>query len=139
MFKRRFWVASIVLLTIFFINLYGLYEDGFSKKYYFVTETEHLVASFFLAMWLSSFSRSIYFILSGVAIFTVFWESIEYSIALEPTIREVVQNALKSTDTAIETWDTILDIFLNFAGASVFIYYDRKKISQVSSNPKTDS
>ncbi len=125
-FGRRFWISSLVLFAIFCINLYGLYGDGFSKKYYIVPETEHLLASFFLAMWLSCFSRSTRFILFGIIIVTGLWEGLEYYIAFAPSAATTVQDVLKITNVDVEVWDTVLDVFLNFIGALIFIFTDKK-------------
>ena len=125
-FGRRFWIASVALFAIFCINLYGLYGDGFAKKYYVVPETEHLIAAFFIAMWLSCFSRSVWFIIAGLLIVTGFWEGLEYYIATVPSASTAVQNSLKITDTAVDNWDTVLDVSLNFIGALIFVYVDRR-------------
>lgn len=124
--EKRFWMASVALWLIFLINLYGLYGNGFVKKYYLVPEVEHLAAAFFLAMWLSAFSRSIWFILTGLVLFTVLWEGLEYYIAIVPSASQAIQSALQIVDTAVEFWDTVLDIFLNFIGAIIFIFTDKK-------------
>ena len=103
-------IFSLFGLTgLFIINiLFGMYY-GFGTRHYWFFELEHFLGGFFVAMFLSIFLNSIIAIFVGLTVITVIWETTEYLIA-------------QFNKKIIPSWkDTLLDIFLNFIGATVFI------------------
>ena len=69
------------------------------------------MGGFFVAMFLSNFTDSAILIFVELVAVTFLWEFAEYSIA---RFRK---------NTAPGWKDTILDIFLNFLGAAIFILF----------------
>lgn len=125
-FGRKFWFASVALLFLFLLNLYGLYGEGFSRRHYWIPESEHLAGGFFVYMWFSCFTHQTKFILSGLVLVTLIWEGSEYAVAVIPAFNRTVQESLKITGWHYPWWDTILDIALNYLGAVIFILLNKR-------------
>ncbi len=104
-----FIFSIIALAGLFVLNLLFGMKLKFSYRHYWFFELEHFLGGFFVAMFLSNFVGSIIAIFSGLAIVTLVWEVTEYLIA---RFRKSIAPKWK---------DTILDIFLNFLGAIIFI------------------
>jgi hypothetical protein len=104
-----FIFSVIALGGLFLVNILFGMKLGFGFRHYWFFELEHFLGGFFVAMFLSNFTDSAVLIFIGLAAVTFLWEFAEYLIA-------------RFRKTAAPGWkDTMLDIFLNFLGATIFI------------------
>lgn len=79
-----------------------------------------------MAMFLANLTDSKIFIFVGIAIVSFLWETVEYlfgKITKLSFMFKKIFDLKKSADIRPKWQDTILDIILNFAGATVFVYF----------------
>lgn len=116
-------ISILALGIIFAANLtIGMYY-GFDVRHYWFFEMLHFLGGFFMAMFFSSFFQSVVLILAGLAAVTFLWELAEFLIAKIPAASEYVERKFRLNSVDFEWKDTVLDIFLNFSGAVLFIYF----------------
>lgn len=109
------------LIGIFILNIVvGLFL-GFGTKHYWFFEMLHFLGGFFMAMFLAGLSGSALFILLGLAIISIVWESVEYAVAKMPRPSGYLKRIFHLKSVKPKWKDTILDIALNFAGAALFL------------------
>ncbi|MCX6813439.1 MAG: hypothetical protein NTV77_03105 [Candidatus Azambacteria bacterium] len=115
---------SIIALAMLFLAniLFGM-KFGFGFRHYWFFELEHFLGGFFIAMFLSNFMGSLIAIFIGLAIITFAWEMIEYLIAYFKKTATYMKRTFKEKNVASDWKDTILDISLNFLGATIFVYF----------------
>ncbi len=111
------------LAGLFTINiLFGIYY-GFGARHYWFFEVEHFLSGFFVAMFLSNFTNSAVLIFIGLAVVTFLWELAEYLIARFRKSEKYMKKTFHIKSVDPEWKDTVLDIFLNFLGAAIFIVF----------------
>ncbi len=109
------------LVGLFIINiLFGVYY-GFGIRHYWFFELEHFLGGFFVAIFLSNFTNSTVLIFIGLAAITFLWEFTEYLIARRRKSADYMKKTFKVKDVNPRWKDTMLDIFLNFLGAAIYI------------------
>jgi len=114
-------ISIITLIGLFLLNvLFGM-KYGFGYRHYWFFELEHFVGGFFVAMFLSNFTNSVILIFSGLAVVTFLWELLEYLISRFWKSANYMRKTFKIKDVNPGWKDTVLDIFLNFLGATIFI------------------
>lgn len=115
-------LSLLALFFLFFLSIVvGMYY-GFGFRHYWFDETLHFLGGFFVAMFLSNFINSWQVIFLGLAVISFLWEFAEYLLVKISYLSKLFR---KSFHTKPE-WklnDTLLDLFLNFSGAIVFILY----------------
>lgn len=94
---------------------------GFGIRHYWFFESLHFLGGFFIAMFLSHFTHSAVLILVGLAIITFLWELAEDLIARFRKSADYIKRIFNIKDINPVWQDTVLDIFLNFLGAAIFI------------------
>lgn len=124
---KRFFIAFLVLWLMFFVNLYGIYNDSYTVRYYWFSELEHFLGGFFIAFWLTSISRSRRFIWLGLIIAIFGWELTECLLANVPSLYRIVRQDLKMSRVPLEFWDTVLDIILDVFGCWIFLKFFSEK------------
>ena len=110
------------LIGIFILNIVVGLLLGFGRKHYWFFELLHFLGGFFVAMFFANFFSSRASILLGLTAVTLLWELMEYLIAKIPTLSRRFQKTFRTGDTKYDLKDTILDVFLNFVGALLFIF-----------------
>ena len=120
--------SLVILAAITVVSIWGMYDNGFLFEYYWISESEHLISGFALAMFYSSLVRaSAKGIFVWTAIWGLIWEWFEYILSHSPFLLAILNNILL-VDNYLTSWpDTILDILLNFAGAILFILITKKR------------
>jgi len=120
--------SLVILAAITVVSIWGMYDNGFLFEYYWISESEHLISGFALAMFYSSLVRaSAKGIFVWTAIWGLIWEWFEYILSHSPFLLAILNNILL-VDNYLTSWpDTILDILLNFAGAILFILIIKKR------------
>jgi len=115
--------STIALIGLFLANILFGMKFGFGFRHYWFFELEHFWGGFFIAMFLSNFMSSSAAIFVGLATITFVWETTEYLIVRFRKIANYMKKTFKEKNI-IPSWeDTLLDIFLNFLGATVFVYF----------------
>ena len=120
--------SLVILAAITVVSIWGMYDNGFLFEYYWISESEHLISGFALAMFYSSLVRaSAKGIFVWTAVWGLIWEWFEYILSHSPFLLAILNNILL-VDNYLTSWpDTILDILLNFAGAILFILIIKKR------------
>ncbi|MBI2446555.1 MAG: hypothetical protein HYV51_01900 [Parcubacteria group bacterium] len=111
------------LLGLFILNLTFGMKYGFGFRHYWFPETEHFLGGFFMAMFLSNFTNSAVLIFIGLGVITFLWELMEYLIAYFKKSTDYMKKTFKIKNVNSGWKDTIFDIFLNFSGAAIFVYF----------------
>ncbi len=114
-------IASVIILVgIFILNIVvGMYYK-FGVKHYWFFEMEHFLGGFFVAMLLYNFTHVWWKILLGLAAISFVWELAEYLLVKIKPLSKLFRREFHSKPE-YKLGDTILDIFLNFTGALVFM------------------
>lgn len=116
-------ISSIALVVIFILNIVlGMYFK-FGFRHYWFFEALHFLGGFFVAMFFSNFFQSPAAILTGLGVIIFLWELTEYLIAKISRSAKYLKKTFKQKNITPGWKDTILDVFLDFAGALVFIYF----------------
>ena len=110
------------LIIIFTANIVFGIRYGFGFRHYWFFELLHFLGGFFGAMFLVNFVSSYVLIFAGLIIVTILWESAEYVIYKFPIIFKYMKRRFPLLKRSYEWKDTALDVFLNFSGATLFIY-----------------
>lgn len=111
-----------ILIFIFVLNVVvGMYH-GFGFRHYWFDETMHFLGGFFVAMFLSSFTHSWQIIFLGLAGISFLWELAEYLLVRIKALSKLYEKEFH-TKPEYKFGDTMLDLFLNFIGAMIFILY----------------
>lgn len=121
-----FLISTISLLGIFILNLIFGIKYGFGFRHYWFFETLHFLGGFFFAMFLADFIDSKILIFVGIAIISFLWEITEYLIGKSSKLSTGFKKTfdLKKNINLRPKWqDTLLDVILNFAGATIFVYF----------------
>lgn len=114
--------SATILLGIFILNLtVGIYY-GFGVRHYWFFETLHFLGGFFVAMFFSSFFSSASWILIGLGIVSILWESAEFLMASVPALSRYVKKRFRLKSVDYEWMDGLFDLALNFTGAIMFLY-----------------
>ena len=113
--------SFLVLIFLFVFNIISMYF-GFGFRHYWFLETLHFLGGFFVAMFLSNFTHSWQMILLGLACISFVWELAEYLLVRIKYLSKLFRKEFH-TKPEYKLGDTILDLFLNFAGALVFLSY----------------
>ena len=115
-------VSILASFSLFVLNLVlGMYY-GFGPRHYWFPETLHFLGGFFVAMFFSNFSISRGQILIGLGAVTLVWELFEFLIAKIPSWNNYIKKKFRLKRVDFKFVDTTFDVFLNFAGALIFIY-----------------
>lgn len=120
-FSERPFINLAALFVLFCFSIVGQYNDGLITRHWFVPEAEHAAGGFLVASLLSSLSFSTGRIVAGLAVATFFWELTEYSVVSSPYLSEIFKASIKVSEISFTLGDTLLDIFLNFFGAWLFL------------------
>ena len=116
-------LSIIALAGLFLANIIFGMKFGFGFRHYWFFELEHFWGGFFVAMFLSNFVNSIIIIFVGLAVVTFLWELAEYLIARFRKSTDYMKKTFTQENLAPNWRDTLLDIFLNFLGAAIFVYF----------------
>lgn len=116
-----FVISIIVLIILFIINLLFGTKYGFGFRHYWFFELEHFLGGFFIAMFLANFTDSLILIFIGLGAVSFLWELTEYLIKRFKKSENFMKKTFDVKNVNPGWKDTILDIFLNFLGAIVFI------------------
>lgn len=119
-------ISTIGLLGLFVLNLMFGIKYGFGLRHYWFFEVLHFLGGFFLAMFLANFTDLKILIFAGIAIVSFLWETAEYLLGKIPKLSAGFKKTfdLKKNINLQPKWqDTILDVILNFTGATVFVYF----------------
>lgn len=115
-------LSIVAIVSLFILNLiFGMYF-GFGVRHYWFFEVLHFLVGFFIAMFLFEFTKSyqmIFLILAGISFV---WELSEYLLFKVSTLSKLFKKTF-NFKPEYKLDDTILDLTLNFAGATVFILY----------------
>ncbi|MBI1975288.1 MAG: hypothetical protein HYS57_02930, partial [Parcubacteria group bacterium] len=117
-------VALVVLLAWNFVV--GMYFK-FGVKHNWFFEVNHFIGGFLLAMVFSNFFHSFWLILVLVLVAGVLWECFEYVTGSVPIFSQFLMKIFRVGREDVEyVWkniwrDTLLDLALALAGASVFL------------------
>ncbi|MDP3004192.1 MAG: hypothetical protein Q8N43_01655 [Candidatus Azambacteria bacterium] len=114
------------LIIIFTANIVFGMRYGFGFRHYWFFELLHFWGGFFVAMFLANFINSYILIFVGLTIVSFLWEISEYLIGRNSKLSGGIKKTfgLKDNVNLQPKWqDTILDVILNFAGATVFVYF----------------
>lgn len=79
-----------------------------------------------MAMFLANFIDSKILIFVGIAIVSFLWETAEYLLGRIPKLSARFRKTFdlkKNVDIRLKWQDTILDVILNFTGATIFIFF----------------
>ena len=115
-------ISILGLISVLILNIVvGLFL-GFGKGHYWFFELMHFLGGFFVAMFFANFTSSIVMIFSALAIVTFLWELGEYILDKIPTASRFFKKTFRTDSTKYDFKDAILDIVLNFAGATAFLY-----------------
>jgi len=118
-----FLISIAGLSGLFILDLTFGMKYGFGFRHYWFPELEHFLGGFFMAMFLSNFTNSTVLIFIGLAAITFLWELAEYLIARFRKSADYYEKIFKIKYVNSGWQDTILDIFLNFFGAAIFVYF----------------
>ena len=114
--------SATALLGIFVLNLtVGMYY-GFGVRHYWFFQTLHFLGGFFVAMFFASIFSSVSWILIGLGVISILWESVEFLIASAPALSRYVKKRFRLKSVNYEWADALFDLALNFTGALVFLY-----------------
>ena len=118
-----FLISILGLSGLFILNLIFGMKYGFGFRHYWFPETEHFLGGFFMTMFLSNFTNSAALIFTGLAAITFLLELVEYLISRFSKSADYYEKIFKIKYVNSGWKDTILDIFLNFFGAAIFVYF----------------
>lgn len=76
-----------------------------------------------MAMFFSNFLETAAGVLIGLGTVTFLWESGEFLIAKIPTVAKYTKRKFHTRDITPKGLDTVFDVLLNFAGATMFLYF----------------
>jgi len=119
-------ISIIGLSGLFILNLTFGMKYGFGFRHYWFFELEHFLGGFFMAMFFANFTDSNILIFAGIAIMSFIWETAEYLLGKIPKLSTGFKktfNFKKNMNLQPKWQDTILDIILNFIGATIFVYF----------------
>ena len=108
-------------VLVFFINLRGMYGNGFVKQHYWIPQTLHLIGGFFLmmAIWSFGWTSAVSYLVFGAIILV--WELMEWAIMLVPVLGDALKKWLHMDDVTTSIGDTSFDLALGVLGAVLFI------------------
>lgn len=112
--------SVLSLIAIFLANLgIGLYWQ-FGQRHYWFFEVLHFLGGFFMTMFFYGLYPSRGFALLALLVVTILWESLEVMIDKIPSWSRFARSNLRAESTKVSSWDTVLDVILNFSGAVAF-------------------
>lgn len=121
-------LSIVVIAGLFILNLiFGMYF-GFGIRHYWFFEALHFLAGFFIAMFLLEFTKSYQTIFLILVIVSFIWELSEYLLFKLSTLSKLFKKTF-NFKPEYKLDDTILDLTLNFAGATTFILMARQFLS----------
>ncbi len=116
------FISLLILIFILVLNVVvGMYY-GFGFRHYWFYELLHFVGGFFVTMFLSNFTNFWQMILLGLVGVSFFWELGEYLLVKIRSLSKLFRKEFH-TKPEYKSGDMVLDLFLNFAGALVFLMY----------------
>lgn len=115
-------ISLVALFLIFILNLIvGVYY-GFGYRHYWFFQFEHLLGGFFVASFFKSFTDSWASILIGLGIVSLVWESVEYIVAMDPSLANYIKKQLRLKNLKYSWADSIFDLVCNYSGAVLLLY-----------------
>src|SRR3989338_3757965 len=113
-------LISILFLIFLYILVISLSKYG--NKFYWFFETAHFLGGFFVAIFFSNFFDSSLFIIFGVLMVGLLWEIWEFMVNKNADLRQFLMRRFNYYVDKVTWPDTILDLFLGFLGAIVYLY-----------------
>ena|SRR3989344_6773331 len=114
-----FIIPILAIPAIYILSTIISRSMSYERGYWFF-EALHLLAGFFVAMfWSNFFDTSALVIMATLAV-GILWEIWEVIVDRQPKLKNILRK-FHITQGKITLQDTTLDLFLDFAGALIFV------------------
>jgi hypothetical protein len=112
-------IPILAIPAIYILSAFISRSMSYEKGYWFF-EALHLLAGFFVAMFWSNFLNTNALVIMATLAVGILWEVWEVIVDRQPKLKNILRK-FHITQGKITLQDTTLDLFLDFAGALIFV------------------